>query len=152
MEEKKKRLNEVYQYLRSTGRVHTQKDMAEAMKISRPNLSSALNGNPTFLTDGLLTRVVSFFPEISLTWLMDGRGTMLIDDYKPKEPGVRTYGVDDLLAVKDEVIEQLKARLEEVTTSKDEIIRLLKEQNELLKRDEITLSTGQWAAEERSRD
>lgn len=150
--DRRERFNAAYQHLCGKGVIRRQKDLAAALHTTESNVSKILKGDERALTDNVCTRMVAAFPEFSLEWLMDGKGTMLIDDYKPKEPGVRTYGVDDLLAVKDEVIEQLKARLEEVTTSKDEIIRLLKEQNELLKRDEISLSTGQWAAEERSRD
>lgn len=149
---KKERLTAAYNHLRGSGAAKTQKDVADAMHATPSNVSSALKGVESVLTDSFLSRFCAAYPQFSREWIMDGKGAMLIDDYKPKEPGVRTYGVDDLLAVKDEVIEQLKARLEEVTTSKDEIIRLLKEQNEMLKRDGITLSTGQWAAEERSRD
>jgi hypothetical protein len=45
MIERQKRLKEVYDHLRKYFGVHTQTDFADAIKYSRPVISSALNGN-----------------------------------------------------------------------------------------------------------
>lgn len=48
---KQERLKTAFQYLKSIGAVHTQKDVAEAMGASEPNVSSAFKGVEKVLTD-----------------------------------------------------------------------------------------------------
>ena len=50
MTTKQERLKEVYDHLRSYFGIHTQIDFAEAIRITRPALSSAMNGNEAYLT------------------------------------------------------------------------------------------------------
>ena len=44
------RLNEAYEYLRDNGKVHTQKDLAEAMGANRISISRAFKGDKKYLT------------------------------------------------------------------------------------------------------
>ena len=46
--------------LRAQGRIRTQNDMAELIGVNRSVLSSAMNGNPRYLTDSLLKRIRPF--------------------------------------------------------------------------------------------
>lgn len=74
----KERLIKAYNYLRDNGVVHTQKDVAEAMGATPPNVSSALKGNKKALTDSFLQRFSEAFGnKISYYWLLTGEGEML---------------------------------------------------------------------------
>ena len=77
---KKERLNEAYNYLRQIGLAHTQKDVAEKMQSTPPNVSSAMKGVEAVLTDSFLRRFNAAFGNVfSLDWLMTGNGEMLAD-------------------------------------------------------------------------
>lgn len=72
------RLRESFEYLRSNGMVHTQKDLAERMGATRPNVSSAFKGDPKVLTDRFLRRFNDAFGNIfNIDWLLTGFGDML---------------------------------------------------------------------------
>ena len=73
---KKERFNEAYKYLRTNGIVRTQKDVAEKMKSSSQNVSSALKGVESVMTDRFLMRFGDAFG-ISIEWLLTGNGEML---------------------------------------------------------------------------
>ena len=51
--DRKSRLKEVYDYVRSHFPVHTQTDFADALKYNRTYISAAMNGNEKNLTDKL---------------------------------------------------------------------------------------------------
>ena len=53
--------------LRAQGRIRTQNDMAELIGVNRSVLSSAMNGNPRYLTDSLLKRIRPFVEHDRLT-------------------------------------------------------------------------------------
>lgn len=74
---KQERLKTAFQYLKSIGAVHTQKDVAEAMGASEPNVSSAFKGVEKVLTDKFLNRFARTY-SISLDWLLTGQGEMII--------------------------------------------------------------------------
>lgn len=72
------RFNKTYIHLLSLGLVHKKKDIADAMKASASNVTSALKGNETILTDNFLLRFNSAFENIfNLQWLLNGTGEML---------------------------------------------------------------------------
>jgi len=76
--ERKERLKEAFDYLRGKGLVHTQADVADRMKASRPNVSSAFNGDAKCLTDKFLIRFNRAFGQIfKEDWLLHGDGAML---------------------------------------------------------------------------
>lgn len=74
--ERKERLRKAYDYLRLTGRVRTQKDLADQLGATPPHISSAMKGEPRYLTDNLLMRLQSKFPIFNLQWLLDETGEM----------------------------------------------------------------------------
>lgn len=74
---KQERLKTAFQYLKSIGTVHTQKDVAEAMGASESNVSSAFKGVEKVLTDNFLNRFARTYG-ISLDWLLTGQGGMII--------------------------------------------------------------------------
>lgn len=76
--EKVERINMAFQYLRGTGKIHSQKDLAIAMQTTPPNISSALKGDERVLTNKFLHRFNAAFDDIfNLEWLIDGDGKML---------------------------------------------------------------------------
>lgn len=111
--DKKSRLNRAYNYLYEIGMVHSRKELSEKMGASAPNVSSALKGVESVLTDRFLGRFAEAFKMISLDWLLTGEGDMLsgnnVNDgnklsavpsnsepMKTKEPGrgVPYYNID----------------------------------------------------------
>lgn len=78
---RKERFKKSYEYLRSKGRIHTQKDAAEKMKTTQQNMSAALKGNEKVLTDNFIIRFCAAFEGlINSEWLLTGEGSMLIGD------------------------------------------------------------------------
>lgn len=76
-----KRLNAMYEYLRSKGKIHTKKDLAEAIGANRVNVSKAFGGDEKYLTANLLNRVNSAFGNIfDPQWILTGEGNMLINN------------------------------------------------------------------------
>ena len=104
--DKKERMNAAFNYLRDHGYLHTQKDMADAIGSTAPNVSRMLKGDPKVLTDNICVRVQRSYGCISANWLMHGEGEMLVVD-EPTEQG------DPTLAAKNETIATLKAQLKD---------------------------------------
>lgn len=78
---KNERLKKAFEYLRSNGIVHTQKDLAKKMGATPPNVSSALKGVEDVLTDNFLRRFNDAFNNIfNIEWLLIGCGNMLNDN------------------------------------------------------------------------
>ncbi len=82
---RKERMNEAYQYLRNNGAVHTQKDLAEALQTTEPNVSNILKGKEKALTDNIFVRLTVAYPGIfNLNYLLTGEGELLVSQ-SPKE-------------------------------------------------------------------
>lgn len=65
-------------YLRMEREIKHIKDVAVKMKASSSSVSSALKGNPVYLTENFLIRFNSAFGQIfDIDWLTDGKGMML---------------------------------------------------------------------------
>lgn len=99
-------MNAAFNYLRDHGYLHTQKDMADAIGSTAPNVSRMLKGDPKVLTDNICVRVQRSYGCISANWLMHGEGEMLVVE-EPTEQG------DPTLAAKNETIATLKAQLKD---------------------------------------
>lgn len=97
--DKKSRFNAAIDHLMSIGRIHKQKDIAEAMQSTEGNVSLARKGNPKVLTDNFLMRFLMAFPDIfSMRWLFTGDGSMLINDSAPAQAQAqptRSYQLPD---------------------------------------------------------
>lgn len=74
---KKERFNKAFQLLKFESVIRTQDDVAKAMGASRSNISSALSGKESVLTDNFLMRFSNAFRQISVDWLLYGTGPML---------------------------------------------------------------------------
>lgn len=88
MKTKQQRLSEVYTYLRDNGKVHTQNDFAKVLRITRPAISAAINGNEAYLTKNLFQKICAAFPGVfNLEYLLNGEGSLLADGHtEPSEP------------------------------------------------------------------
>lgn len=120
--DKRGRLEKVFEYLRSTGSIHTKKDFASALGYNYTNITSALKGNDAYLTDGLFEKISIVFPSISADWLLAGRGEML-------KLGVSGGGKSDGPTPLDtqQMLEWLKDK-DNIIKKKDEEIKDLREQ------------------------
>lgn len=108
--DKLERLRKAYEYLRFKGIIHTQKDVADKMQATAPNVSSALKGDSKFLTDSFLRRFNEAFGELfNYQWLILGEGNMLKDGNDEEETPVQseTSRFLSLLEKKDEQIDRL---------------------------------------------
>lgn len=77
--EKKSRLSKVFSYVRAGNFVKNQKEFAKSLDFSPTSLSSAMSGNPKYLTESLLKRIANTYPFINYNWLLTGEGEMLKD-------------------------------------------------------------------------
>ena len=71
------RIGEAFQHIRKSTEYVTQTMVAEKMAESRSNLSSAINGNPKYATEGLALKLSKAFPQINFNWLLTGEGEMV---------------------------------------------------------------------------
>lgn len=79
MKERQRRLIEVYEHLRKHYGVHTKTGFAEAVKYGRTSMSSAMNGNDLYLTDGLFRSICLAYPNVfNLDYLLTGEGSLLL--------------------------------------------------------------------------
>ena len=105
--DKKERFNKAYNYLKYEGVIKKQEDVAKAMGASASNISSALSGRESVLTDNFLLRFSNAFKQISLPWLLKEEGTMLevaAPEFKPENTPQVLEGDED----KDVIEEQRK--------------------------------------------
>ncbi len=76
--ERADRLRQAFNYIKSIGLAHSQKDVATAMGATPPNVSSALKGDEKVLTDKFLIRFNSAYNNLFVEgWLLTGEGEML---------------------------------------------------------------------------
>ncbi|MCC8119453.1 MAG: helix-turn-helix domain-containing protein [Bacteroidales bacterium] len=87
----KDRLIKAYNYLRSKGLVHTQKELAELLGKDKATISLAFKGDERYLTKGFAKDFCRTFTNISLEWLATGDGTMLVSVDAPKEDDGTEY-------------------------------------------------------------
>lgn len=77
--ERKERFKEAFEYLKSRGTAHTQRDIALKMDSSEGNISKAMKGDERVLTNRFLRRFNEAYGNIfNIEWLIDGIGEMLV--------------------------------------------------------------------------
>lgn len=77
--ERKERFKEAFEYLKSRGTAHTQRDIALKMDSSEGNISKAMKGDERVLTNRFLRRFNEAYGNIfNIEWLIDGVGEMLV--------------------------------------------------------------------------
>lgn len=85
---RQERLGEVYDHLRKHFGIHTQIDFANELGMTRPAISSAMNGNESYLTDNLFKKICAKYQGVfSLDYLLTGKGSLLTieEDVKSSE-------------------------------------------------------------------
>ena len=131
MTNRHERLKEVYEYLRYHYSIHTQTDMANAIQMTRPAFSAAMNGNEKYLTKSLFMKICAAFPGVfNLDYLLNGTGTLLATQEKT-EP-TPASPADNLLELHaqmirrvDDLRQDLHDELMEVRQLKDELRQFL---------------------------
>lgn len=137
MNERQKRLIEVYEYLRKYYGIHTKTGFAEALHYGRTSMSAAMNGDEKYLTDSLFKNICEAYKGVfDLNYLLTGEGSLLtIEEEVHNEEYEKLYNpqpidqsslVNALLASKDETIDSLKSRiadLQRTIADKEEIIK-----------------------------
>lgn len=89
MEQAFVRLNKVIEYLRDKGKIHKQQDIVDALGMSKPNVSRALNAAPRYFTMGFLKRFASAYSDyINEDWLLTGKGKMEKVDKRRLRPHI----------------------------------------------------------------
>ena len=74
----KERFNKAFAYLQGKQIIKGQKDLAEKLGATPSNISKALNGDKSALTNNLMKRFSAAFPGMfNLRWLILGEGEML---------------------------------------------------------------------------
>jgi hypothetical protein len=145
MNERQKRLIEVYEHLRRYFGIHTKTGFAKALHYGRTSLSAAMNGDESYLTDNLFKNICETYPKtFNLDYLLTGKGSLLTveEEVKSEEIERKFNFVDQsslinaALAAKDETIYALRDQLaakDNVIQAKDELISALRQQITILK-------------------
>ncbi len=119
---KKERFNTAVNYLKERGLVHTQKDVASMMGTTSPNVSSALKGVESVLTDNFLRRFYVAFEQVfNEAWILSGEGEML-----KSTPPAENLSMSRLLSLLEASHETIRKRDEQI----DRLITLLEKETE----------------------
>ena len=120
MNERQKRLMEVYEHLRRFYGIHTKTGFAESLHYGRTSMSAAMNGDEKYLTDKLFANICDVYPGVfNLEYLLTGVGGLLVDRetvtteeiFKNENLMDQANMFDALLRSKDETIEELRGRV-----------------------------------------
>ena len=103
MNERQKRLIEVYEHLRRYFGIHTKTGFAEAIEYGRTSMSAAMNGDEKYLTDSLFKNICDTYKGVfDLNYLLTGEGQLLTIEeevksediektYNPQQPAMPDY-------------------------------------------------------------
>ena len=141
MNERQKRLIEVYEHLRRYFGIHTKTGFAEAIQYGRTSMSAAMNGDEKYLTDSLFKNICEAYPGVfNLDYLLTGKGSLLTIEEEVKnediekmvnpQPIDQSNLVNAALAAKDETISSLKRELDakdDIIKAKDDQIAMMQE-------------------------
>jgi hypothetical protein len=133
MNERQKRLIEVYDYVRQHFGIHTKQGFAEALNYGRTSMSAALNGNEGYLTDSLFKSICATFPGVfNLDYLLTGEGSLLVDEGSAK---VQDTDSGELEALKNRVklLEEQVARQRQIIDHYETFVELALSENRQLK-------------------
>lgn len=116
----KERFNKAFAYLQGEQIVKGQKDLAEKLGATPGNISKALSGDKSALTNNLMKRFSAAFPGVfNLRWLILGEGEMLLSEKPQKKlkqsetTNSSDSNITKLLEQNKELIDVLKKSLEE---------------------------------------
>ena len=132
MNERQKRLIEVYDYVRQHFGIHTKQGFAEALNYGRTSMSAALNGNEGYLTDSLFKSICAAFPgTFNLDYLLTGEGSLLVEEGGDK---VQDTDSGELSALRSRVkiLEEQVARQRQIIDHYESFVELLTRENRQL--------------------
>ncbi len=145
--ERKQRFVNAYNWLKFKGIIRTQEDVAVKMKTTRPNVSLALNGRESALTDQFIARFCAAFTQISYTWLLSGIGEMLSDQGRTMIERIKEILKIEKKTAKGIGLEELQEHIDNDTDPElelvDEFCRILE-----LNRDWVVRGVGDVKKEE----
>ena len=135
MNERQKRLIEVYEHLRKYYGIHTKTGFAEALHYGRTSMSAAMNGDEKYLTDSLFKNICEAYKGVfNLNYLLTGEGDLLtLEEEVHNEEYEKLYNpqpidqsslINATIAAKDEAIVSLKRELQ----TKNDLIQSLRDQ------------------------
>ena len=125
MNERQKRLIEVYDHLRRYYGIHTKGGFAEALHYGRTSMSAALNGVEDYLTDKLFKNICELYPGVfNLDYLLTGEGELLANGQQMNN-GVAAASPNDY---REKYIESLEKQIKD----KDQQIADLRRDIQLL--------------------
>jgi hypothetical protein len=127
MNERQKRLIEVYEHLRRYEGVHTKTGFAEALHYGRTSMSAAMNGDESYLTDKLFKNICDTYPgTFNLDYLLNGDGQLLLN--KEEQPVTQAGSMADMMELYaqrirlvDDLRQSLKEELAEVKALKEDL-------------------------------
>lgn len=79
MDNRLKRLHIVLEHLRKNHGISSQTALAKAIGAQKGQVCKALKGERKSLTNGFLEKICKKYPELSMSWLIDNKGDMLLD-------------------------------------------------------------------------
>ena len=138
MNERQKRLIEVYEHLRRYFGIHTKTGFAEAIHYGRTSMSAAMNGDEKYLTDSLFKNICEAYQGVfNLNYLLNGEGELLTpeEDVKSSEIEKAAKPSSDDSAAMNNILEmyarmirgvddlrvELNTNLEEVKALKEDL-------------------------------
>lgn len=133
--ERKDRFDRAINYLKGEGIIHTQKDIADRMGSTAPNVSKARKGEESVLTDKFIRRFNHAFNNIfDIDYLLNGIGKLCPESmeatdeeiFEPEKAAAKEESTE-----KDKEIEDLKKTVEQL---KDELLKSRERENELLRK------------------
>lgn len=135
MNERQKRLIEVYEHLRRYYGIHTKTGFAEAVHYGRTSMSAALNGDESYLTDNLFKNICEAYRGVfNLSYLLNGEGELLtIEEEVSNEEAEKRINPQSSYA--DKLIASLEKQVkdkDDQLADKDRIIKLLEQKIEVL--------------------
>lgn len=137
MNERQKRLIEVYDHLRRYYGIHTKTGFAESLRYGRTSLSAAMNGDESYLTDNLFKNICEAYPDVfNLEYLLNGTGSLLtIREEVTNEEIEKKINPPQPTSYADKLIASLEKQIkdkDEQLADKERIIKLLEQKIEML--------------------
>lgn len=127
MNERQKRLIEVYEHLRRYFGIHTKTGFAEAIRYGRTSMSAAMNGDEKYLTDSLFKNICAAFPGVfNIDYLLNGHGDLLTQEEDAKTETIRME--DKMRSPLVDIDGIVNKAVEIAVSAKDETINVLKSQ------------------------
>ena len=136
MNERQKRLIEVYEHLRKHYGIHTKTGFAESLHYGRTSMSAAMNGDEKYLTDSLFKNICEAYRGVfDLNYLLTGEGQLLTieeevkseDMEKAINPTPAPQAIDYTFLIEKAV--------EKATAYADKTISILEKQVSILEKD-----------------